>query len=141
MIGKTQSIRNDKKVTSVHYSWFTQLTEFSLNVDSSNISYVMTSNDNKPIQAFKGKVSSGFWADIVMFISYIDLEKLNQLPAPTDHRAADGAPYAKLRIRTSEEIYETQYFDGGFPMKEILNVLHTINQRLDTHILDCSHSK
>ena len=56
----------------------------------------------------------------------VDVVKLSSLKAPTEKRFYDGAPITNLRITKNKEVYQTTDFDGGFPPKEIENLVNVL---------------
>ncbi len=133
-----QTDKLDETVVAIDYTWFADLREFGLTIDSSAINYEVTSKyRNLTVSTYHGMVEPSQWENIISQVSRIDLKKLNQILSPTVARAGDGAPYAKLIIHTNKNTYETQYFDAGVPMTEIWDVLFLINEMLDVEILRC----
>ena len=51
---------------------------------------------------------------------------LKLLKDPTQKRFYDGATIAKFRLVENEEIFETKDFDGGYPPKEIEQIVNKI---------------
>ncbi len=93
-----------------------------ITIDNSRI-YVQTARNGKP----------AFWelkksdADAIeTALKSIDLSKLSSLKAPTEKRFYDGAPITNLRITKNNEVYQTTDFDGGFPPKEIENLVNIL---------------
>ena len=73
------------------------------------------------------KISDVDWKVLMLEVSKIDFENLQNLVAPTEKRFYDGAAIAGLKITYKRKTYETNSFDHGFPPMEIQKVVEILN--------------
>ena len=73
------------------------------------------------------KISDVDWKVLMLEVSKIDFENLQNLVAPTEKRFYDGAAIAGLKITYKRKTYETNSFDHGFPPMEIQKVVEIVN--------------
>jgi hypothetical protein len=93
-----------------------------ITIDNGRI-YVQTAREAKP--AFWELKKTDLSA-IETAYRTVDVVKLSSLKAPTEKRFYDGAPITNLRITKNKEVYQTTDFDGGFPPKEIENLVNVL---------------
>lgn len=84
---------------------------------------VIEARDAKPKQGLIATEDKVQLEDLLLNIDKINLKLLKD---PTQKRFYDGAPIAKFRLVENEEIYETKDFDGGYPPKEIEQIVNKI---------------
>jgi hypothetical protein len=56
----------------------------------------------------------------------VELDKVKDLKWPTEKRFYDGAPHANITFVNKGVEYSTNGFDGGFPPKEIADLVNKI---------------
>ncbi|WP_406685533.1 META domain-containing protein [Seonamhaeicola sp. MEBiC1930] len=66
------------------------------------------------------------WQNIIDIIKNIDIERIQNLEAPSQKRLYDGAAIAKLKIIYDGKTYETPSFDHGNPNPYIANLVKEI---------------
>jgi hypothetical protein len=64
-------------------------------------------------------ISRGEWSLLLESLQGISLEKVGQLPAPTNKRQRDAALHATLSIRTAAGTYTSTTFDHMAPPKAL----------------------
>lgn len=93
-----------------------------ITIDNGRI-YVQTARDAKPAFWELKSVDASAIEDAY---KTVDIAKLSSLKAPTERRFYDGAPITYLTVTKGTEVYKSPEFDGGFPPKEIENLVNTL---------------
>ena len=137
--GYSQNKQRVDTILSIKYNWFSQLENFNLSIDNSLATYQQTLRySNSITKTFRAQITLNSWNEIVYWTSLINLDSLPLLTAPSSDRGVDGAPYAKLSIHTTNNVYETRDFDGGHPMKELWNLLYFIDRIINVPLINCN---
>lgn len=74
---------------------------------------------NRDGVAEEKKLSKSDWNSLLTLLSKVDKENIQNLKAPTNKRAYDGALIAKLKVIHKDKTYESNSFDHGNPPAEI----------------------
>ncbi len=64
-------------------------------------------------------VSADKWNKILSSLKAVELASVPKWKSPTKQREYDGASHCRITVSTKKKIYESQYFDGGKPMKQL----------------------
>jgi hypothetical protein len=87
--------------------------------------HVMVSRDRNGLdKPQKQKISDADWKKLVTAFQKVKLERLSELPSPTERRFYDGAAIAKLKVVHEKMAYETTDFDHGEPPAEIKELVN-----------------
>ena len=70
--------------------------------------------------------SKSDWDALKTLLENIDVEKLDQLKAPTDKRLYDGAAHANLSVIKGDVEMRSSTFDHGYPPKEIEAIVNKV---------------
>lgn len=105
--------KQKETITKVAYETFTrgQRSEVTITKDSA-ISIGRT--EKKFIL-----ITTQQWTEVCTAVKNITLSSIPGLQAPTKAREYDGAAHCRIAVSTKKDTYESQYFDGGQPMKEL----------------------
>ena len=71
-------------------------------------------------------VSKDEWNEVIKELDKIDLNKINELKAPTDKRLYDGAMIASVIVKLKDTTYHSSSFDHGNPPAEIEALVNKI---------------
>lgn len=71
-------------------------------------------------------VSEEQWKEVIKELEKVELEKINELKAPTNKRLYDGALIASLTIQLKDTTYHSSSFDHGHPPAEIEALVNKI---------------
>lgn len=108
---KTKKAKQKETITKVEYQTFTRRgrTEVTITKDSA---ITIGSTERKFILMTPGK-----WNEITGTLKSTKLSSIPTWESPTKKREVDGASHCKMMVSTKANTYESQYFDGGKPMK------------------------
>ncbi|MFC5047798.1 hypothetical protein ACFSTE_00150 [Aquimarina hainanensis] len=80
---------------------------------------LLVSTDRNHEQRKQQPCKTEDWNNIILLTQKIQLDKLQELKAPTENRLFDGAAHAQLYISNKEKEYISSGFDHGAPPEEI----------------------
>lgn len=72
------------------------------------------------------KITPKKWNSLTSLVQKINIDKLNNLLAPTEFRFRDAALAAEIKITTLETTYTSSQFDHGNPPKEIKKLVKEV---------------
>ena len=64
---------------------------------------------------YERATSSDEWMGLMSSLTTVKLEEINSLEAPSNKRATDAAPFAKMLFHTPDSTYESASFDHKNP--------------------------
>lgn len=131
---KLKKVKQQEAVTKIEYESFARRgrTEITITKDSA-ISIGKT--DKKYILITPAK-----WTEITNALKSVKLSSIPTWESPTKQREVDGAAHCKIAVSTRANKYESQYFDGGKPMKQLqalYNVIEAIRKDVDSNGKEC----
>ena len=72
------------------------------------------------------KITPKKWNSLTSLVQKINIDKLNNLQAPTEDRFRDAALAAEIKITTFDTTYTSSQFDHGNPPKEIKKLVQEL---------------
>lgn len=100
-------------VTSIEFESFTRRQQIQLLIKQDSAIYTGR-HDKKYIL-----LTAQAWKDVTATLHEVKLEAIPGYESPTHRRETDGASHCRIKVVTTKSQYETQYFDGGQPMKQL----------------------
>lgn len=110
---KIKKAKQKETITKVEYQTFTRLGRTAITITKD--SAISIGRTEKKFILMTGDK----WKEITGALSAVKLSVVPALPSPTRQREVDGASHCRMTISTKNNTYESQYFDGGRPMKEL----------------------
>ncbi len=74
------------------------------------------------------KTTSEEWEHLLLVTALISLHKIDDMKAPTNKRASDGAMHSKIIIETTNKTYSSQTFDDLHPPKPLMELMKYLIQ-------------
>jgi len=73
-------------------------------------------------------MSPAKWNELTASLKLVKLASIPTWVSPTKAREYDGASHSKISVSTKTTTYESQYFDGGKPMKQLQALYDAIDK-------------
>ncbi|EMR02542.1 hypothetical protein [Cesiribacter andamanensis] len=73
------------------------------------------------------------WQQLLGSLQGLSLKEMEQLPAPSEKRAWDGAYYSWISISTPTKSYTSQHFDDRSPHPKLLPLMREIERLEQAH--------
>jgi hypothetical protein len=110
---KAKKARQKETITKIEYHTFTRRghTDVTITKDSA----ISIGRNEKKYML----MTAGQWNEITSTLRTIQISAIPGWESPTKKREVDGASHCKILVSTKTSTYESQYFDGGRPMKEL----------------------
>lgn len=86
----------------------------------------------REVEGMSGNSSSrttlpeGAWTGLVESLQGVAIEKIGQLPAPTNNRQRDAALHTSITLRTADSTYTSAEFDDQNPPKALASLVQQI---------------
>lgn len=108
---------------SIEYKAFSRGYFMAVSVDENRIKKY---NDHTLKEFDSKKCSKKDWTSVLLCLDKITLEKIAELPAPSNKSSLDRKAQAQLKITSGKEIYTSANFDHGNPPEELKLLVDTI---------------
>ncbi len=119
---KYKKLRQKETVTQIEYESFSR--RFRTHVIITKDSAICTTRKDKKFTL----VSAEEWKALTASLQQVKLEGIPAMVSPTNQREVDGASHSRISVSTKGNKYESQYFDGGRPMKQLAALYEKINE-------------
>lgn len=126
---KVKKARQKDAITKIEYETFTRGNRSEVRITKDSAISIGRS-EKKFILITEAK-----WNTVCAALKNVTLSAVPALEAPTKAREYDGAAHCKIIISGKSVSYESKYFDGGHPMKE-LKQLYDVIESIRTEIKD-----
>ncbi len=119
-------MKQTETVTKIEYENFARRgrTEITITKDSA----ISTNKAGKKYVL----MTTAKWNELAATLKNIKLSAIPTWVSPTKAREYDGASHAKIAVSTKSNTYESQYFDGGKPMKQLQSLYDAIENLRST---------
>jgi hypothetical protein len=116
---------NEQDLKTLTYTASTRGYYFKVLVDSTTV-YVLTDREGNNMR--KALLKPEDWQELNKLLKTVSLKELDKLMAPSEGRVVDRAAIASLKVKLSDEEYESLPFDHGNPPIEIKALIDKILQ-------------
>lgn len=86
----------------------------------------------EPPQIFSRKISRGEWNAVVQSLGSLDMNEVGSLESPTNKRAYDGAYHSQFTFRTSQQEYNSPFFDDENPHEKLVPLMQAVRNLANT---------
>lgn len=94
-------------------------------------SVVMNFNGRGEPRRTARKTESNEWSSLNKALGELDLAAIKDMEAPSNLRATDAAPFAKLYVKTAKEEFASKTFDGYKPHESLQPLMDAIKAIID----------
>ncbi|HOZ78515.1 MAG TPA: hypothetical protein PLY34_11000 [Ferruginibacter sp.] len=126
---KVKQVKQKDTITRVEFEMFTRGTRSEVTITRDSAINIGRT-EKKFILIPKAK-----WDEICVALKNVSLLSIPALEAPSKAREYDGAAHCKIIVVTKSSRYESKYFDGGQPMKQ-LQALYDVIESIRNTITD-----
>jgi len=115
----------------IEYQAISRGSFFQVKIDSSHIT---KTTDRNLTNVTAIPCDKKDWKQLCLLLKPIQLEKINQLPPPTNKRHTDAAKYARLKITYPSKNYTSSDFDHSNPpsaLKQLVNTMLSLAESIE----------
>ncbi len=105
--------KQKEAITKVEYETFTRGQRYDVTITKDSVISIGRTGKKFIL------VTTEQWNEICAAVKNVTLSSIPGLQAPTKAREYDGAAHCRIAVSTKKNTYESQYFDGGQPMKQL----------------------
>jgi hypothetical protein len=114
----------EKEVSKFEYQTVTMMGKTTL-VVTKDLVTVDFAGRGEPTH-YERATSSDEWVALMSSLTTVKLDEINSLEAPSNKRATDAAPFAKMLFHTPDSTYESASFDHKNPHVMLMPTMEVI---------------